>query len=222
MPTHPLTRPASPIWNVPGSDRGSQCHEHDTLRTPPPIRGTKTGKPKRLPVGELLGAWLDRWVDPADRLTRAPVFLNPRTGRRWTHWALRDTWVRAARAAGLEGVELYEGRKHSIATDAIRRGVSERALQSFLGHRDLRSTRRYAPLSDQALVPVPRRPFVGGLSVAPHTVAKPEQKQGALASPAGFEPAGFVRRSWKYFGFFNAEKHEPQASPRIAARSLPR
>ncbi len=154
-----------------------------------PIRGTKTGKPKRLPVGELLGAWLDGWVDPADRLTRAPLFLNARTGRRWTHWALRDTWVRAAHAAGLEGVELYEGRKHSIATDAIRRGVSERALQSFLGHRDLRSTRRYAPLSDQALVSVPRRPFVGGLSVAPHTVAKPEQKQGDLASPAGFEPA---------------------------------
>ncbi len=154
-----------------------------------PIRGTKTGKPKRLPVGELLGAWLDRWVDPADRLTRAPLFLNPRTGRRWTHWALRDTWVRSARAAGLEGVKLYEGTKHSMATDAIRRGVSERALQSFLGHRDLRSTRRYAQLSDQALVSVPRRLFVGGLSVAPNTVEKPKQKQGDVVSPAGFEPA---------------------------------
>ena len=105
--------------------------------------------------------------------------------------------MRAARAAGLAGVKLYEGTKHSMATDAIRRGVSERALQSFLGHRDLRSTRRYAQISDQALVSVPRRPFVGGFSVAPNAVEKPEQKQGDWASPAGFEPAADRRKSPK-------------------------
>jgi predicted NAD-dependent protein-ADP-ribosyltransferase YbiA (DUF1768 family) len=42
--------------------------------------------------------------------------------------------------------------------DAVRRGVSERALQTFLGHTDVRSTRRYARLSEAALVSVLRPP----------------------------------------------------------------
>jgi site-specific recombinase XerD len=45
-----------------------------------------------------------------------------------------------------------------MATDAVRRGVSERALQTFLGHTDVRSTRRYARLSAAALVSVLRPP----------------------------------------------------------------
>jgi hypothetical protein len=38
------------------------------------------------------------------------------------------------------------------ATDLLRQGVSERVLQALIGHRDARSTRRYARLSDEALV----------------------------------------------------------------------
>jgi len=33
-------------------------------------------------------------------------------------------------------VSLYAGTKHSFGTDAAARGVSERALQTFLGHAD--------------------------------------------------------------------------------------
>jgi integrase len=98
-----------------------------------PIRGTKTGQAKRLPVGEWLAAWIAQHVDPTSRLLGGPLFVNPRTGRRWTHCVLRDQWIRAAESVGLEGVRLYEGTKHTMATDAVRRGVSERALQAFLG-----------------------------------------------------------------------------------------
>jgi hypothetical protein len=44
-----------------------------------PIRGTKTGKGKRLPVREVLETWITRWVAPVARLTGAPLFVNPRT-----------------------------------------------------------------------------------------------------------------------------------------------
>ncbi len=40
----------------------------------------------------------------------------------------------------------------------IARGVPERALQQFLGHADVRSTRRYALLADSALLQVLRPP----------------------------------------------------------------
>ena len=165
-----------------------------------PIRGTKTGKGKRLPVGEVLEAWITRWVAPATRLTGAPLFVNPRTGQRWTHWALRDQWRAAAARVGVTDARLYEGTKHTMATDAIRRGVSERALQAFLGHSDARSTRRYARFSEHALVAVLRpRPrfaeeaeFVGGLSVNRKTQKYVESNQRVMASPTGFEPEGDV------------------------------
>jgi len=69
---------------------------------------------------------------------------------------LGEIWARALRNAGLPRVRLYEGTKHSFATDAIRRGVPERLLQRFLGHASILSTRRYAVLAESALVEVLR------------------------------------------------------------------
>ena len=123
-----------------------------------PVRGTKSGKPKRLPVSEEVQTWIERHVDRTGRLQRAPLFPNPRTGNRWPHKALYEVWKRAVRAAGLPPIALYEGTKHSFATDAIRRGVPERHLQRFLGHASLMSTRRYARLADTAMVEVLRNP----------------------------------------------------------------
>ncbi len=121
-----------------------------------PIRGTKTGKPKRLPVGEMVADWIEQHVPRERRLRGAPLFANPRTGGRYAHKTLGEIWAKAVKAAGLPHVKLYEGTKHSFATDAIRRGVSERALQRFLGHASLTSTRRYARFAEEALLEVVR------------------------------------------------------------------
>ena len=43
----------------------------------------------------------------------------------------------------------------TVATDAAARVVSERALQAFLGHAGVRSTRRYARMADGALLEAP-------------------------------------------------------------------
>lgn len=124
-----------------------------------PIGPTKTGKSRRLPVPEPVRAWLEAYVQPAERLRGNILFRNPRTGRRWSHWALREGWLRACREARVT-VGFYEGTKHSFATAAIARDVPERSLQEYLGHADARSTRRYARLGSRALVEVirPKRP----------------------------------------------------------------
>jgi integrase len=116
-----------------------------------PIGGTKTGKPKRLPVGEELAEWIERNV-PRARLRGAPLFVNPRTRSRHAHKTLGEIWARAVRDAGLPHVPLYRDIKHSFAIDAIRRGVPEHLLRRFLGHASIISTRRYARLRDTALV----------------------------------------------------------------------
>jgi integrase len=107
-----------------------------------PIGPTKSGKTKHLPLSQELAGWIARHVHPAGQLTRVPLFVNPRTGTRWGHWSLRNAWLRAARAIGLEGAKFYEAtNKHTMATAAIARGVNERILQRVLGHADARSTR---------------------------------------------------------------------------------
>jgi hypothetical protein len=55
-------------------------------------------------------------------------------------------------AAGLPLISLYEGTKHSMAADAIRRGVAKRHLQTFLGHESNQSTSRYTRLADNAML----------------------------------------------------------------------
>jgi len=161
-----------------------------------PIRGTKTRKAKRLPVSDGLRAWIDQHVDPAGRLQAAALFVNPRTGKRFTHYAIRDAWTRACDAAGVGKVRLYEGTKHTMATAAVRQGVDERALQTFLGHADVRSTRRYAQLPEHALISV-LRGRVGDLSVAASSAKKPKQNKPLLVVPTGVEPVSSKRKSSK-------------------------
>ena len=118
-----------------------------------PIAGTKTGRVRRLPIAPGVVAWLRAHAVSGD--AEAPLFANARTGKRWSHWALRTRWLEAAKRAGVRA-GLYEGTKHSFATDALDRTGNERAVQEYLGHADPRSTRRYAKLREERLLDVVR------------------------------------------------------------------
>jgi integrase len=119
-----------------------------------PIRGTKSGKVKRLPVPEELRQWIEGHHDKRSMLAGVPLFPNPdarnREGR-WSSPALRENWKDACRVVGVR-VGLYSGTKHSSATHLLSEGVDERSIQALLGHADLRSTRRYAQLANHAIV----------------------------------------------------------------------
>jgi hypothetical protein len=71
-------------------------------------------------------------------------------------WLFVDKAAQSKVAAALPHVTLYEGTKHTMATDTIRRGVPECALQRLLGHATVLSTGRYARLADHALIEVLR------------------------------------------------------------------
>lgn len=77
------------------------------------------------------------------------VFVN-RQGRPLSATRVRMQWKKAAQGAGLN-IGCYQGTKHSLGTQAINRGVSERLLAEFFGHRDLRSTRRYSKVLTESL-----------------------------------------------------------------------
>ena len=86
------------------------------------------------------------------------LFTNPNTGQRWSHWALWNRWKKACGSAGLpKPVKLYEGTKHTFATEALERTRNERAVRDYLGHADARSTRLYTPRLEKGLLEIARR-----------------------------------------------------------------
>jgi len=107
-------------------------------------------------VQDDLRAWINKHVPAESRLERRALFPNPNTGGRWVPTSLRRVWHNACAAAGVPHIKLYEGTRHSAATEWKRQGADDRTLQKILGHADRRSVERYARLSDDAVVEVLR------------------------------------------------------------------
>jgi len=119
-----------------------------------PRRSTKERNVRRIIVDAELRAWIEAHVAHEGAITRAPLFANPTAragGGRWIASALRREWNRAAEKVGVK-VRMYEGTKHTSATEALRGGRRLEEIQHALGHRDRRSTERYARLADVARV----------------------------------------------------------------------
>ena len=77
------------------------------------------------------------------------VFVN-RHGRPLSASQVYVHWRKAAEKAGVR-ITPYEGTRHSLASQAINRGVPERIVGDMLGHKTLASTRRYAKLRAESL-----------------------------------------------------------------------
>ena len=84
-----------------------------------------------------------------------------------------------------------------MASAAIQRSVSERALQTFLGHADLRSTQRYVRLSGTRARVGVRPGFVGDAAVAEDPINNHKHTQEDVVEAAGLEPGAKPPRSLK-------------------------
>ncbi|WIJ24030.1 tyrosine-type recombinase/integrase [Devosia sp. RR2S18] len=73
------------------------------------------------------------------------IFPSPETGRPPS--SLYGPWHRIRKRAGLPDVRLHDLR-HSFASFLVNTGVSIYVVQDLLGHTQLRTTQRYAHLSD--------------------------------------------------------------------------
>lgn len=130
------------------------------------VRGLKSRNQKVLPIGgEPLAMWLDEHVSAERRLADpdGPLFLNPdayNADGRWAVGAMRRAWAKACADAGVAGVSLYTGTKHSTATHLKGLGADDRVLAQLMGHRDLRSVTRYAKLSPSAIDRAMRRLYL--------------------------------------------------------------
>lgn len=110
---------------------------------------TKTRQTRRLPIPPEVKDWLAAHVDWTGRLTAQPLFTF--RGHRLSEGWLRKNWKSAAKKVGLSS-KLYEGTKHSAATQWLASGLAMERIQKYLGHRDIQSTAKYARVLDQDLL----------------------------------------------------------------------
>ncbi len=126
------------------------------------IGDTKTRSVRRLPVHPEVAEWIEKHVRREDLLSDPPLFRNPEgatASRRWSPSAMGRSWTRAQiTALGRMVAPLYEGTRHSFATLALNDGADQYTVGKFLGHRDPRTTERYAKLADSSLGTVLRLP----------------------------------------------------------------
>jgi len=111
-----------------------------------PVRGTKTGRVRRLPVTERVHEALT-----APSAVVGGLAFPGRAGM-LSHSAVQRAWAAASRAAGVPVVPVREGTRHSTATRLRREDVRLDVIQRLLGHTSPQHTERYARFHDAALV----------------------------------------------------------------------
>ena len=115
------------------------------------IERTKTRKERiRLINPELLPLLAELCKN---RFGEEHVFVNSRTGRHYADKTVNKIWNDACEKAEVQ-IDLYNGTRHSVASQAASAGAPLQAIKAVLGHTDIRTTLKYAhnDLSSQLIV----------------------------------------------------------------------
>ncbi len=102
-----------------------------------------------IPLHPRLKELLDDWIAQRPTALRSKYLFFER-GRRITTSRVDHAVAKVAATAGLKGVSPHRLR-HTLATQAINRGMSLEAIASLLGHRSMRMTMVYARIADRTV-----------------------------------------------------------------------
>ena len=102
-----------------------------------------------IPLHPQLKELLDEWIAQRPATLREP-WLFMEHGRRIGNDRVRKTILRVAQEAGLGKVTPHQLR-HTLATQAINRGMSLEAIAALLGHKSMRMTMVYARISNRTV-----------------------------------------------------------------------
>ena len=65
-------------------------------------------------------------------------------GKPYAENTVPKIWNAACKKLDIKGLSLYQGKRYSLASDAVRRGLSLYDVQIALRHKDYRTTQKYA------------------------------------------------------------------------------
>jgi integrase len=102
-----------------------------------------------IPLHPQLKDLLDEWLAARPTSLRSPYLFIER-GHRMTTGRVESALAKAAAAAGIGHVSPHQLR-HTLATQAINRGMSLEAIAALLGHRSMRMTMVYARIANRTV-----------------------------------------------------------------------
>ena len=102
-----------------------------------------------IPLHPQLKEMLDEWVANRPAGLREPYLFIER-GRQISKQRVGDAVANAAQAAGIGRVTPHQLR-HTLATQAINRGMSLEAIAALLGHKSMRMTMVYAKIANRTV-----------------------------------------------------------------------
>ena len=107
------------------------------------LEKTKNYERREIPINRPLKELLLK-LHSNRRLDTDYVFVNPKTGKRYTHF--KHSFQSACRRAGIEDFHFHDLR-HTFASHLVMAGVDLKTVQELLGHKTLNMTLRYSHLS---------------------------------------------------------------------------
>jgi len=115
------------------------------------LRPTKTKNGELLPLDP---EFKEIYLSMAQGFPEDFVFVK-KTGRGkgkpFSESYLRKMWNQAREKAGVSHITLYQGTRHSFASQAVNRGVPLNIIQRFLRHESPKMTERYAHLETESM-----------------------------------------------------------------------
>jgi integrase len=147
---NPMLRYIVPMLILTGARKrevlDSKWEDFDLARKRWRIPITKTGRPRHVPLSDGVLRLLATLPHDDD----CPwVFANPKTRKPYASFFY--SWDTARKQAGLADVRIHDLR-HSFASFLVNAGRSLYEVQKILGHTQIRTTQRYAHLSQETLL----------------------------------------------------------------------
>lgn len=131
---------------------------------------TKEGDIRYLPLHEEV-------IEALKKLPRSiSGFVFTHQGNPIHRQVIRKTWNAAAEKAGID-ITCYQGTKHSLGGQAVNDGVDLVILKKMFGHKDIRSTERYAKLQTESLRQVWDRHQATVTKLSPRAVNSKKDKE---------------------------------------------
>jgi integrase len=107
---------------------------------------TKNYESRRVPMNdELVKALRHHLQRLGGKLPDSPYVFANREGKPYKN--IRESLNQAAKKAGIKGSVKMHQLRHAFCSHAFMQGIDARTIQRWMGHRDLRTTLRYAHIS---------------------------------------------------------------------------
>ena len=124
----------------------AKWEDFDLIRRQWRIPMTKSGRPRHVPLSEGV---LQLLASIPQGKGCDPVFANPKTKKAYN--SVFFSWNTARKSVGLGDVRMHDLR-HSFASFLVNAGRSLYEVQKILGHTQIKTTQRYAHLSQDTLL----------------------------------------------------------------------